>query len=495
MRKRHWFTKLLSGALGTVLPVLGWAQAPDAGYVPYIDPNTPQAAVMGPDYGGMPAGWPPGAAQWPYISPHYGPAVDEHSYQDGFWYNRQQNDGRKYFTFLGATLNRYAQPGRAMIGDDQAPGFFVPGTGTGTGTGAATGGLRAVHTPRRWSDLEDRISGGGFRGMAGWFNANDTGVYLDGFWAEEGTAGYLAFDPLIDLSNPAEIERRAEDVLFASVGIPLFDGGAATELPLVPPQTTPIIIPGGGTQPYDLYYKLGWQSQSYGAGVGYYSNPMLESGSFKLRPMVGMRYLQIRENATFRGADSGLDYVINTQTFRPVAGSVTGDVNIFESAMRSSTESHLGGPEIGFRFDLGDEKFKVWFQSKLGVLANHSTRHINGFGIGRGFGDPDGTEPLTPSNPNLTQFSQQEKTTSVSPTFEQTIMMRAPLLQFVPGVRKLRLFEEAQFQLGYTWLVAGNVHRPGDSIDWRGFPNYPTINNNSSTFYVTSWNIGVEWTY
>ncbi len=497
MRKRHWLTKLLSGALWAALPAAGWSQAPDMGYTPPINPDMPPAgALAAPTYTGMEtAGWPQGATQWPYISPYYGPPVDQHKYENGFWFNEKTYGGREYFTYLGATLNEYANPKSDMVGDDNAPLFYQ--TTATTGTNNNTTGSQIIFPPKRWSDMKDRLSGGGFRGITGWFNPDETGVYFDGFWAEEGHAGYNT-GQLIGLDDPAEIERRAPDVLRAYAGVPLFDGLSGTLLPIQRPNATAVNVPGGGTQPYDLYYRLGWQTQTYGAGAGYYANPMYEAGTLTMRPMAGMRYLNVRENATFDAADSGLGYTIDTLTGRPVVGSVVGPVDILESHLRSNTTAHLGGPEIGFRMDFGGDKLKIWTQSKLGIMANHSTREIEGYGIGRALVSSTTTTTTPqamPTDPDLTRFHQQETTTSVSPTFEQSIFVRSPLLQFVPGVRKIRLFEEAQFQFGYTWLVAGGMYRPGTIIDWRGYPNYPSINNEKTTFWVNSWNLGVEWTY
>jgi len=62
-------------------------------------------------------------------------------------------------------------------------------------------------------------------------------------------------------------------------------------------------------------------------------------------------------------------------------------------------------------------------------------------------------------------------------------------------VRKLKVFEQAQFQMGYTFLVAGAMYRPGNVIDWRGFPQFPELNSERTTWFMTTWSWGVEWTY
>ncbi len=234
--------------------------------------------------------------------------------------------------------------------------------------------------------------------------------------------------------------------------------------------------------------------------------------------------MNLRENASFDAADSSLSYLVSfgggttggaagnngVLPGRPVPGSVDPpDPNILpiEAHLRSNTKSQMWGPEVGLNFELGGDKFRLQLQSKFGLLANHSTREIDGYGIGRSqlfasgnatVGAPatvNGTPVGLPNDPTLSQFHEQETTTHVSPTFEQSIMVSAPILKYVPLVKKVRLFEEANFNLGYTWLVAGAVYRPGNVIDWAGYPNFPTINSEKTTWFLSSWNFGVEWTY
>jgi len=458
------------------------------------------------------AGWPEGASQWPYISPYTAPPIEEHSYQNGFWFRRQVFDtNRRYFTYMAATLNTYADPDDVTVGDNNAPGFLVPqSTSTNNNNNTVTTGqLNDIVARHTWDDIIDHMSGGGFRGTWGWMNPDDTGVFVTGFWAEEGTGVY----------NPIEggDPSRPASTLLSLFGVPLFDGQGETELPVQPPNQEPIVVPGGGTQRYDTLYRLAWQSQAYGIGAGVMGNSFYTSDAIKLRPTFGLRYLNIRENATFDGIDSSLDYTVQqggTQTGggqgntngvpfgRPVPGTIvgTGLVDPLESHLRSNTKAQLAGPEIGLALDLGGDKFLIQMQSKLGILANHSTRELDGYGIGRTI-DQDfistGVSTITPIplDPTLTAFQQQETTTSVSPTFEQSIMVRMPVLQFVPIVRKSKLFDNAELQLGYTWTVAGAVYRPGNVVDWRGYPNFPTLNGDKTTWFMHSTSLGVHWNY
>jgi hypothetical protein len=263
MRTRHWWKSLLSGALWTATAAVGWAQGPyvgqdgyAGGYTPYIDPGSPAAAQYAPAYSGIEAaGYPPGATQWPYISPYTSPAIDQHSYQNGFWFNEKIIGNRKYYAYLAGALSTVGSPDDVLVGDPDAPRDFrvltvVGGQGQG---GTTTTGVREVFAAHDWAEVEDDLSGGGFQGMLGWFNEDDSGVFATGFWMEEGGADLSLIDPVGDPARPV-------DTLRARAGIPIFDGSNdIITLPPVPPNTTGETVIGGGVIPYDMYYRLAWQ--------------------------------------------------------------------------------------------------------------------------------------------------------------------------------------------------------------------------------------------
>jgi hypothetical protein len=462
------------------------------GFVPYVDPASPQAAAYAAPYNGYEAaGWPPGAMSWPQISPFEAPPVEQNRFENGLWFNEQKIGGRRYYTMLAGTLNKFAGPQETQVGNPEAPDFFgFQAVGTTTTTTNLANG-RPVWLVRDWGDIENTLRSGGFMGQIGVWNVDDSGVQLFGFWADEGTGSLDLGVDGVDINNPADILRRAEDILSNYGALPLLDDQLPlTTLPPVPPNTVGLNVPGGA-QPFDLFYKLGYQSQAYGTGIGYYSTPIFERGNMKLRPQFGLRYTNLRENATFHAADSNLNYVFDLSTLRPVPSTITGLVDVVESYLRSNTKAHLGGPEAGLRLDLGTERFLIWTQSKVGVFANHSTQEIDGFGIQRIALNP----LLAVPDPSVTAFHEQDTTTTVSPMFEQSIFAKAPLLAHVPLVKKMKAFESAQFQVGYTFTAIGSVYRPGDTIDWRGFPQFPSLTGNKSTWYMSSLSLGIEWLY
>jgi hypothetical protein len=483
MRTRYWMKKLFGSLLcasaaatataqdGLVDPNQMFNAQAGAGYAPYIDPGDPRAAQYAVPYTGMEqAGFPPGANPWPAISPFEGPPVDQHLNQGGLWFNQQMRGPRKYYVDMAAGLTQFAAPQKTVVGNEGAPGLFT--------------GTRQFFERHRWSEVRDQLTSGGFVGTLGFFDADGSGWFAGGFWA--GEAGST-----LDLISPIGDPTRPLDTLLAVAGVPLFDQGSDTILPPVPPATTGVVVPNAGTQPYDMQYRLEWQSQAYGAGLGYYTDPLIQTGTFKLRPLVGLRYLNTRENARFRGQDSGLNYTIDPADRRPLALIGLAVPAVFESQLSSTVQTQMGGPELGIRYDLGGEKFLIYGSTKLGLLANHSTREIKGFGIGRNISliNP------TPINPVATGFNSQDTTTSASPVFEQSVFIKAPLLSYVPGIRKMKLFETADFQLGYTFMAVGSTYRPSETINWRGYPDFPTIQDNKSTFFFSTWSFGVEWNF
>lgn len=529
MRTRHWLKSLFSGFLLASSATVAVAQdgygtdpsqvfGPPNGYAPYIDPASPEAAGYAPPYSGLEqAGYPPnGMMAWPQISPYEGPAVNQHVNRGGLWFNEQYRGPAKMYAVFSAGVTHYGPPSEAVVGDPRAPGNFIVGTGaTNTQGGTALVNLYRQHS---WAEVGySNLSGGALQGVIGWDNPDGSGVFGTGFMSAQGNASYnhnsVVGDPL-----------RPEDTLLAGAGISFFDNGNPTIIPAFGQNTNPFTIPGGGTQGYDMGYSLQWQSQAFGAGAGFYTDYLIRKDSFQLRPSFGLRYINVRENALFQGQDSGLVYTVFQggtggtnanavqEVFRPTPGSVTGVPDIFSSRMYANVKEHLAGPEIGLRYDLGGEKFKIYGQSKFGLLANHSTREIQGFGIGRsnlfqnssnGTGrqtPPTGSTLFTPGDtldPNHTQtaFHDQSTTTTASPTFEQSINVKAPLLAYVPGIRKVPLFEQAQFNFGYTLLLVGGSYRPGDVIDWQGYPNFPRLNDRKGLFQMSTWTVGAEWDF
>lgn len=79
--------------------------------------------------------------------------------------------------------------------------------------------------------------------------------------------------------------------------------------------------------------------------------------------------------------------------------------------------------------------------------------------------------------------------------FEQGVFLQAPILSYIPVIKKMAVFDKADFQAGYTILMLGNVYRPTNNIEWQQYPNLPTVGNGRSLYYTSNWSVGVQWNY
>jgi hypothetical protein len=217
MRTRKWLASLLSGCLSVAGGLSAYAQAPP---FPQYGPGNPDAVGMLPppynsNYGAAPqsysgmeqAGYPPGANAWPNVSPYMGPAMDQTTYEDGNWFNRQFTGNRKYYFSTEALIGSTQRGTSALIG---APGVNIipvfPGipvsplhnqqfletvaatnmpdrtvTAVGGG-GGANGGDIQIFVARNTYEMPDPNQSGGVRATLGWFNPDQSGFQASGFW-------------------------------------------------------------------------------------------------------------------------------------------------------------------------------------------------------------------------------------------------------------------------------------------------------------------------
>ena len=482
-------------------------------------------------YSGMEqAGYPPGANAWPNVSPYMGPAMDQTTYEDGNWFNRQFTGNRKYYFSTEALIGSTQRGTSALIG---APGVNIipvfPGTPVSPlhnqqfletvaatnmpdrtvtavgGGGGANGGDIQIFVARNTYEMPDPNQSGGVRATLGWFNPDQSGFQASGFWLGNAETSFfsgtgLPYDPT-DAVNFATYNQHH---LLALSGIPL--QGADTDGDFRP----------GVVQPFDIYYSTQFQTQLGGANVDWYWSALYDRSSVLIRPVAGARFVQLQERFTFDGSDSGLGYTI--QGARAQAGgggaAVGGQVysplildtafsvpNVMDSHLASGSRSLLAGPEAGLRFDVGSDRFKIWTQSKVGLLANNTQRTLNGFNIGDAYYVANGrTTPVMPRNsPELTAFSSKDTSNWLSPMFEQSIYVKAPLFQFVPILKKAPLLNQAEFQAGYTLLVLGQIARPTQQINWQAYADDthrgPTLQSERSTYTNGTFSFGVEWAY
>ena len=540
MRTRQWLASLLSGCLTVAGGLSASAQAPP---FPQYGPGNPDAVGMLPpphntNYGTVPqsytgmeqAGYPPGANAWPNVSPYMGPAVDQTAYEDGNWFNRQFTGNRKYYFSTEALIGKTQRGSDIRIGAygvnevphnpgtisllhnqlfletiaaaDNMPNRTVTATGGGGGGGAATGDI-PIFVEHNFSVLNDPSQAAGVRSTWGWFNPDQSGFQVSGFGLNNSKSTFfsgtgLPYDPVdaafAGFTNYSQLRLRAFS------GLPL--GGADSDGDGRP----------GFVLPFDIFYRLQFQSQLAGSNVDWYWSSIYDRSNVLIRPVAGGRFLQLREKFSFDGSDSGLGYTIqgpravaqggsaatNGAVYSPLVIETEFSIpNVMNSHLTSESRSLLAGPEAGLRFDIGGDSFKIWTQSKFGLLANNTHRTLQGFNIGDAYYVANGrTTTVMPRNrPDLTAFASENSSTWLSPMFEQSIFFKSHLFQFVPVLKKARILNQAEFQAGYTLLVLGQIARPAQQIDWQAFPVNPQLKTDRTTYTNGTFSFGVEWAY
>ncbi len=537
MRTRQWLKTLLSGCLAVAGGLTAHAQEPP---FQQFGPGNPDAVGMLPppyntNYGAAPqsytgmeqAGYPPGANPWPNVSPYMGPAVDQTTYENGTWFNQQLSGRRQYYFSTEALIGRTNVGSGALVGAHGVnihpviPGQisanqqffastsfatnlnslnrFVVATGGGGGGGTSTGQIH-VFTPRDYNQISNPDRTGGLRTTWGWFNPDQTGFQLSAFWLNNTIGEYnsglgLRYDPTLSF-------------------VPGYDNQfirALTGIPLQGPDSDGDRFPGV-VQPFDLYYRLRFESQIMGTNLDWYGTPIVDRQSMKIRPIVGVRYINLIEQFAFNGADTGMGYSIRGATAQTGGNSATatGGVlapvafdplfsvpDVMQSQLLSRTQTQLLGPEAGLRLDLGGDSFKIWTQTKVGLLGNNATRKLSGFNIGDAYYAANGrTIPIMPRDDSAaTAFSSRDTTSFLSPMFEQSIFMKNHPFENMPIMRKSSIMRAAEFQAGYTFLVLGSVYRPAQTINWQAFPVNPQLQDRRTTYTNGTFSFGVEWAY
>jgi hypothetical protein len=397
----------------------------------------------------------------------------------------------------------------------------------------------AISPVRRLDVFDSPLKTDGLRLRWGFTNEDESGMMLSGWW---GIAAQERFLMGTDNWNGIPI---TQDLILDNTPTggfaPIFPRNGALTVDLAPGFA--IGIAGGqgtGTsfgftgiaQKFDVLYQLDVETTAGGASLNVYHEPLFNSRWVRVRPTLGARYLYVDERFFFRGIDSGLNYTVDAPTFggagagggaaqvftfRPTGATVHIPIvnNIavplfFEASLTSQVDSHLAGPETGIRYDFGGGKhFGIWGQSTFALLANHERVKIHGRNIGEAlnhllvtgenFTNSTRFDPVTNAfvpDPSIdTRFEDIETHTHASPMFEQSIFAEADVLKFVPIINKCEWFEDAKFRVGYTYTVVGRMARPGSSIDWNGFPDFPEARIDYKTWSTHNWSFAVDWQY
>ncbi|MCA9090055.1 MAG: hypothetical protein KDA90_15650 [Planctomycetaceae bacterium] len=344
--------------------------------------------------------------------------------------------------------------------------------------------------PHSGSDLGDPSAAGGIRLSAGYETEDGSGVSLGGWWAAEarevmqlGTDNYNGV-PV----TQALIQAFGAQNLEPYGSLPLNNG----EYPL--PDFGP-----GSTAKFDVLYQTQFSTQASGANLSFYLPRVYDTGAVTVRPMWGARYLFIDEAFGFRGIDSGFTYDLDDD-INPTGASA--DYSMYEATMFNRISSHLAGPEVGFRVDLGSPRgaFHVYAETNLAIAVNYEKGEMRGNNIG---------DPLVDINPSFNdlaeprmladgvdaRFQDQKDSAHVSPVFHQSVFADFDLFGGMPHFKKMPLLEDTRFRLGYTLMYAGQVARPMESIEWRGFPQYSFISLSHENWWAHQLTAAIDWQF
>jgi hypothetical protein len=349
---------------------------------------------------------------------------------------------------------------------------------------------------------------GGIQGRLGFFNEDYSGIGINAWWASEADTSFSRGQNYINgvpVTQTLTDQLDAQNLTTRNGNISLYNGEG------IPGAS---IFGAGSTAKYDVLYSLKFHTEAGGTNISMYQEPIYRSQGFMIRPMWGLRYLQINEGFSFLGIDSGFNYnyqatggggggstggTTTGRTYRPTAGSAVRAYDQYTATLSNQIRSSIAGPEIGLRFDLGNtrEGFRMWGESIFGLNANYSNSELSGDNIGdpladvrfRGFTTP---RILDDANYN-SAFSQKKSTTHVSPLFQQSIFADFAFLDVIPVIRDMAIFDDAAFRIGYTVTVVGGVTRPADTITWQGFPLYPQLNGNTSSWWMQQISFAFDW--
>jgi hypothetical protein len=268
--------------------------------------------------------------------------------------------------------------------------------------------------------------------------------------------------------------------------------------------------------PFDSGLFQQYTQAVYGADMDFWFTPFFQRDTFKFKFMGGVKFLRIHEEFYLQGDDSGLGYVAGAAGG---GGGATGDptlitgpfttlplilpsggvpLSAYSTYLRSSTTNNLVGPQIGVRYELGGDKFKIWGQTKIAVAADveQSTLNGNNWNALKAPG-PANTVVGGPDLVNFTQagvFNQKITNTHISPIFDTAIYGEFNGFALIPWVNHWQIFKNAKMRVGWNYVFVNEVARAAANINYN--IHTPTINTSDRTsFGFSTVNFAVDWRF
>ncbi|HUG92968.1 MAG TPA: hypothetical protein VML55_19160 [Planctomycetaceae bacterium] len=476
MRVQSWMTAvacvLLSGGslarAQAPVPENGYFAGAPGGTAMYGAPGVP----CGPGYdypppaaGAAAAGAAIGAGgevyAWPEISPYEEYRFSQHYVDNGLWSWEGNNDPRNYYFHIDGLFAKYRGPEAASVGVKgvnplvgNVPFLRVTSDVVRRGFGGYSFFADANEIRGEPEPVE-----GGLRLTWGFFEPDETGISISG-WA--ATEAYWFWQRGLNADPFTFTTPRA------TAGLPVnTDDGRVTI-------------------PYDNLFRLDFSSHGAGADAAVYFTPRFRKSFFRLQPLVGVRYLYINEGFGFLGRDTGANYLMEFPS-----GTVVEDTFVpgtpYEGFFESDVRSHIFGPEIGIRWWLGGENFRIVGDSRVGLAANLEQLKLEGNAIGDGFTNPEFRQ--------ISPFNRVESHGHASPITAHLLEAEMNILGIIPLVKRLYILQHAKLRVGHSVIWAGEVARPNQTIEYNGLPLFPNIVTNRSQWYVSGWHVGLNFNY
>ena len=444
--------------------------------------------------------------------------------------NQGQGGGNADLT-PGALLNIQNQlpPDFVFLGPGTFPyPFLADDTAPTTGADLEAYIRNDIHPVRTLRSLGEANSGG-VRLNWGWDNGDGSGVEFFGVYSgladssfSRGRSTYrgMQINAAVLISQPANFVSLINGSIPLDTGLPTF------------PELGDALKIRGFSQKYDVFYGLDNEIQIFNGGLLAFAQNLYEGDAVRLRMFWGAEYMHVDENFTFNGIDSGssgfdedlqpnggiiggggggggtgnlfFSQVTALQFATPTLTEFSVD-RFFEAFLESEVQSHIAGPTVGLRYDFGNRNsdFQLSGTTTFGLFANHERKVVFGENIGEqtamktiyGIDFLTDAATGTPLPDGATAFKATEDSTHVSPMIRQAIDASIAVGAIVPPLRDTDFFGDCRLQVGYGVQLLGEVQRAGDQIRWRGFPDFPTIEQDRTSLLTQEANVGLQWTY
>jgi hypothetical protein len=275
-----------------------------------------------------------------------------------------------------------------------------------------------------------------------------------------------------------------------------FIGGEGTSLQAI---ASIVVNNNDGTGialPFDTRFFQQFTQEIMGADADYYFQPFYTRPAFKLKMLLGAKYLRISENFFVQGDDSGLGYGLDV-AFSPPFELPYRITSPYSTIINSSVTNNLVGPTLGLRYDVGGDKFKIWGQSKFGVMADIESRSVSSSNLNQfKIAVPEVViDPNVLPGPAAGQSVRPTRVTSnnthMAALFDQQFNLEFPLFSMLPLVNRMALFKDANFRVGWQYVVVSEIARAANQINYN--IDQASINNHRTWFSYNVVNFGVNW--